>query len=199
MAIDLQTLDWKKLVRTLAPAVATAFGTPVMGLAVGALSTAIFGDDAHDATEVTTAIQSGSLTSEQFGRIKEADIAFQQRMGELKIDLAKLEAESDKVFLQDIQDARARQVATKDIMPQVIFFMLFALYISEFMLFYFGQMPTDDFVRALITRAFSTVEVGTSSAIAYFIGSSRGSARKTELAAGAPPQGNGSANVPPSQ
>jgi hypothetical protein len=39
----------------------------------------------------------------------------------------------------------------------------------------FGAIPEDDYVRALITRSFATIETGLTAAIAYFIGSSRGS------------------------
>jgi hypothetical protein len=192
---DASSFDWKKLVGTLAPAVASAFGTPALGIGVKMLSNAIFGTDNASPDQIAAAIAGGQLTGEQIAAIKAADNAFQVRMKELDVDLAKLSADTDAAYLKDVQDARARQIATKDVMPQIIFFMLFLLYAAEFLLFYFGKMPTDDFVRALITRAFSTVEVGTGTAIAYFIGTSRGSARKTEILAGAPAQGNGPAKA----
>ncbi|VTU36975.1 hypothetical protein [Variovorax sp. PBL-E5] len=172
---DASSFDWKKLVGTLAPAVANAFGTPALGIGVTMLSNAIFGKPDASTDDIATAIASGQLTGEQIAAIKAADNDFQTKMKELDVDLAKLAADTDAAYLKDVQDARARQVATKDYMPQVIFFLLLGLYACEFALFYFGKMPTDEFVRALITRAFSTVEVGFTGAVAYFIGSSHGS------------------------
>lgn len=167
--------DWKKLVGTLAPAVASAFGTPAMGAAVAVLSNAIFGRSDASADDVVAAVAGGQLTGEQLAAIRKADNDFKIAMGQQGIDLAKLEADTDAAYLRDVQDARARQVATRDYMPQVIFFLLLAVYAGEVALFYFGKMPADEFVRALMTRAFSTVEIGLTSAIAFFIGSSRGS------------------------
>ena len=167
--------DWKKLVGTLAPAVATAFGTPAMGLAVSALSNAIFGRSDASADEVATAIAGGQLTGEQIAAIRAADNQFKIQMRQLDIDLVKLEQASELAYLEDVQDARARQVATKDNTPQVILAVLFLLWAGTFALFYFAPLPADEFLRALIVRAYATVETGLTGAIAYFIGSSRGS------------------------
>lgn len=167
--------DWKKIVGTVAPAVASAFGTPAMGVAVAALSNVIFGRVDASAEDVAGAIANGQLTGEQLVAIRQADNDFKVKMGQMGLDLQKLELDTEQAYLKDVQDARARQVATKDYMPQVIFFILLSVYVLEVCLFFFGQMPSDEFVRALMTRAFSTVEIGLTGAIAYFIGSSRGS------------------------
>jgi len=107
--------------------------------------------------------------------VRAADAQLKIRLEELGFDLAKLESESEQAYLKDVQDARARQVASGDKMPQVIFYILLVVYVAEMSLLYFGRMPTDEFTRALITRGFGTVEGGMVGAIAYFIGSSRGS------------------------
>lgn len=167
--------DWKRLVRTLAPAAATAFGTPAMGLAVSALSNAIFGREDASADEVATAIAGGNLTGEQIQAIRAADNEFKLKMQALNIDLAKLEADTELAYLEDVQNARARQVATKDPTPQIILAVLFVLWSATFAAFYLLPLPADDFVRALVVRAYATVETGLTGAIAYFIGSSRGS------------------------
>ena len=167
--------DWKKIVGTLAPAVASAFGTPAMGVAVAALSNAIFGRADAGVDEVAGAISGGQLTGEQIVAIRQADNDFKLRMGQMGVDLHKLEADTEQAYLKDVQDARARQIATRDPTPQVILAVLFVLWAGTFVLFYFAPLPVDDFLRALIVRAYATVETGLTGAIAYFIGSSRGS------------------------
>lgn len=167
--------DWKKVVRTLAPAAATAFGTPVMGLAVTALSNAIFGSPDHSADDVATAISSGSLSGEQIVAIKAADNDFRIKMQQMQIDLARMEVETDTAYLKDVQDARARQVATKDPTPQIILGVAALIYLLQFVIFIFWHLPDDEFTRALIVRGFGTVDGVLLTCVAYFVGSSRGS------------------------
>lgn len=168
-------MDWKKFVGNIAPVLGTALGGPLAGAAVKVLSTAILGKEDGTEAELAEAITNGQLSGEQIVAIKAAEQAFAVRMRELDIDVMKINQAADEAVLKDVQDARARQVATKDVMPQVVFFLLLGVYAIEVLLFFFGKMPDDEFVRALMTRAFSTVEIGLTGAIAYFIGSSRGS------------------------
>jgi hypothetical protein len=169
------TFDWKKVVQTVSPVLASALGGPLAGAAVSALGTAILGKPDASQDEIATAIASGALTGDQIVAMKAADVAFQTRMRELDIDLAKLDQEADAAVLADIQSARARQVETKDYMPQIIFGLLLLVYVSEVMMFFYGKMPEDEYTKALMTRAFGTVEGGLTGAVAYFLGSSRGS------------------------
>lgn len=185
--------DWKKLVAGIAPVLGTALGGPLAGQAISMLGQALGLGDSASENDVASVVASGRLTGDQVVAMREADNAFKTRMRELDIDIEKLNADTERAYLQDIQDARARQVMTKDTMPQQILYILLFVYVLEVVLFYFGKMPQDEFVRALMTRAFATVELGLSSAIAYFIGSSRGSkqsgdaVRKIAEQAGAKP------------
>lgn len=171
--------DWKRLIAGIAPTIATALGGPLAGTAVGAIAAA-FGlgagaTEADVAAAVKSAAASGSLTGEQVVALKQADLAFQQRMRELDIDVLKINQAADEAVLRDVQDARARQVATRDWMPQVIFFLMLAAELGLLWLFIRGNLPTDEYTRALITTAFGAVNSGFVGAVAYFIGSSRGS------------------------
>lgn len=167
--------DWKKLVGGIAPILGTALGGPLAGQAISMLGAALgLGSDASEG-DVAAAVTSGRLSGEQIVAMKQAENDFAAKMREFDIDVMKINAASDAALLQDVQDARARQVSTKDYMPQIIFFLFLAIYIMEVAMFFFGKMPTDEYVRALMTRAFGTVEAGVVGAVAYFIGSSRGS------------------------
>lgn len=160
--------DWKEVIQSVAPGLATAFGGPLAGAAVKVIADKVLGKPDASQNEVIEALSSGALTGDQIVALKTAEQQFQ-------LEINRVNADTEKAYLQDVQDARARQIAIKDTMPQTIFFLLLAVYVLEFGVFVSGIVPQDDFVRALLTRAFATVETGLTGAIAYFIGSSRGS------------------------
>ena len=167
--------DWKRLVAGIAPALGTALGGPLIGAAVAELGAALLGNRDATETDIAAALSSGRLGPEQIVAIKQAENALAIRMRELDIDVLKINQAAEDAYLRDVQDARARQVATRDPTPQVILAVLFLLWAATFAAFYFGTLPADEFIRALIVRAYATVETGLTGAIAYFIGSSRGS------------------------
>jgi hypothetical protein len=167
--------DWKKLVGGIAPALGLALGGPLAGAAIGVLAEALLGNKDAPEADVVAALSSGRLTGEQVVAIKQAEQAFTVRMRELDIDVLKLNQAADAAVLADVQDARARQVATKDLAPQVILAVAAAIYFAQFAVFIFGSLPADEFTRALIVRGFGTVDGVLLTCVAYFVGSSRGS------------------------
>lgn len=173
--------DWKKLIAGLAPTLGTALGGPLAGMAIKVIADKVLGNPNATESDVAQALQNGQLTGEQIVALRTADQAFSTRMRELDIDVMKINQAGDEAYLHDIQDARARQIATKDHMPEIIFGIFVAVYVIEVVMFYFGKMPEDEFVRALMTRAFGTVEGGLVGAVAYFIGSSRGSKQSADV------------------
>jgi hypothetical protein len=162
--------DWKSLVGSVSPILATALGGPLAGAAVKVIADKVLGQPDATTEDVAAALSAGSLTGEQVIALRQAEYAF-------KLEVSRLEQATDVAYLADVQDARRRQVETKDRMPQAILWVLFVLYAAQFAAFYLLPMPSDEFLRAMILRAYSTVEVGLTGAIAYFIGSSRGSKR----------------------
>lgn len=81
------SFDWKKLVGTVAPTLATALGGPLAGAAVGAISQAVLGKDNGTEDEISVALASAS--PDVLAKIKEVDNTFKVRMEELKVDLIK--------------------------------------------------------------------------------------------------------------
>lgn len=104
--------DWKSLVNTVAPAIGTALGGPLGGLAVRAVAGAILGNP--DATEAETAAALAVATPDQLLALKKADQDFTAQMKALDIDLAKIDA-------ADRDSARKREVDTQDhVTPRVL-------------------------------------------------------------------------------
>ena len=98
--------DWIDTLEKLAPTVASALGSPVAGMAVGALESAlgVSGDD------VQKTIETGKLTGDQVAAIQQAEIQIKARAQELGLDFAKLTNE-------DRASARAMQANVKSWVP----------------------------------------------------------------------------------
>ena len=92
--------DWLDTVEKLAPTVASALGSPVAGMAVSALESALgmSGDD------VQKTIESNKLTADQVAAIQLAEINLKAKAQELGLDFAKL-SNDDRASARDMQKA----------------------------------------------------------------------------------------------
>ena len=101
--------DWIDTLEKLAPTVASALGSPVAGMAVGALESALgmSGDD------VQKTIETGKLTGEQVAAIQQAELAIKAKAQELGLDFAKLGNE-------DRASARQMQTTVKSWIPSFL-------------------------------------------------------------------------------
>lgn len=97
--------DWKAIVGTVAPALATALGGPLAGTAVAAIGKAIGLGDGASEEQVALAMQ--QMTPEQIADLKKANLAFEQRMAELQVDVKRLD-------MEDRKSARERESTTGD-------------------------------------------------------------------------------------
>mgnify|MGYP001562219202 CR=1 FL=1 len=100
--------DWKSLVRTVAPGLATALGGPLAGWAMGAISTAILGQPNGSEAEIEQAL--ASATPDHLLALKKANQDFTVKMKELDIDLERIDAE-------DRRSARDMQMETRSWIP----------------------------------------------------------------------------------
>ncbi len=99
------SFDWKKLVGSIAPTIATALGGPLAGAATAAISSAVLGKPDASEDELSTALAAAS--PDTLAKIKEADNNFKIKMQELGVDL-------EKARYQDVQNARAMNIARPD-------------------------------------------------------------------------------------
>ena len=97
--------DWKALLKSITPTIATALGGPLAGVATQVLSKALF--DRDDGTEEELKAVLTQPDPDTLLKVKEADQAFTAKMEELGIKL-------EEVHAADRKDARAREVALKD-------------------------------------------------------------------------------------
>jgi len=98
--------SWIDTVAKLAPTVASALGSPVAGMAVGALESAL----GMSGDEVQKTVESGKLTGDQVAAIQQAELAIKAKAQELGLDFAKLTNE-------DRASARLMQANVKSWVP----------------------------------------------------------------------------------
>lgn len=177
--------DWKAVVQSVAPTLATALGGPLAGVAVGALSEAVLGKKNGTEKEISQALQTAS--PDLLLAMKKADQDFQVRMTELGVDL-------EKLANQDRDSARQREIAVKDKTPSRLAYMIiggfFAISIAQII----GLMGYGDIVSKvppqgwlLIGNISGYLANEAKAAASYFFGTTEGSKEKTDLLARAEP------------
>ncbi|MBC2741601.1 MAG: hypothetical protein HGJ93_00750 [Desulfosarcina sp.] len=163
--------DWKQLVRTVAPGIASVFGTPLAGMATKVIADAVLGpgkDQDKDIDDQLNAAMIGA-SPDVLIRIKEADQQFTVEMRKLDIDL-------EKMAYADVASARNREIQIKDKMPAVIATILIIMFgLALGALFKYDIPEANKTVVMSMVGSLGTMAV---TAAAYYLGSSRGSARK---------------------
>lgn len=178
----LDDFDWKAALKTVAPTVASIFGTPLAGAGVRVLLDAIFPDDdnaaippAQQEEKLAEALKSG-LSPEQLAAMKQADYAFQQRIAELNLEELKVDA-------GDRDSARKREMAVKDRVPAVLATVAVVGFFGVLAALFLMVPPKDngDVIYLLLGQVAGAYAM----VLAYYFGSSSGSAAKTSALADA--------------
>jgi hypothetical protein len=156
-------MDWLKQV---APTIATAFGGPLAGLAVDAISKAI----GIDPKDVNKTIAEGKLSSDQILAIKQAEIAMAARAQELGLDF-------EKIAVDDRKSAREMQSATQSWIPGL---MAIAVTIGFFGILV-GLMTEHFKTSDALMLMLGSLGTAWTGIIAFYFGSSAGSQKKDEL------------------
>lgn len=162
--------DWKAIVKTVAPGIASVFGTPLAGIAVQAVAGAIL---PPAAPQTEDAIATALRTQPDLAlKLKQADLDFKKAMAEAGIKL-------DDIAAQDRANARAREIATGDLTPKVLagVFTLGWFCIQWYLLAH--VIPQE--MREIIMRTLGTLDMTLGAIIYYYYGSSASSDRKTEM------------------
>jgi len=166
--------DWKSIVRTVAPGLATALGGPLAGVAAAALSDALLGRPDGSEADISQAVAVGG--ADALVKIKAAEQAFQVRMRELDIDL-------ERIHQADRDGARKREAASGDTWtPRLLaigitcgFFGVLSWLLAE------GKPETGGDALLVMLGALGGAWA---SVVAYYFGSSAGSREKTALLGG---------------
>ena len=163
------SFDWKSIVGTVAPTLATMLGGPLAGMATKALSDSLLGKPDGTEKEIAAAITSGG--PELLSKLREADQKFALEMKKLDIDL-------EKISSDDRDSARKREIAVKDKTPAVIAMVSFMGFFGVLAALMFRDIPVGAKDSLLIM--LGTLGGIVTSIVAYYYGSSSGSAAKSK-------------------
>jgi hypothetical protein len=164
------SFNWKTLVGSVAPTLATALGGPLAGMAVQAIGGAL---GLSDATEEKLSQTLAGAKPEDLLKLKQADQDFAVKMKSLDIDLVRIAA-------ADTDSARKREMAVKDRTPSVLaaVFIIGAIAIGIAVISGNAPAMKDASVAALAGTIVGYVFNDVKQIVAYYFGSSAGSVSK---------------------
>ena len=149
------------LIGQVAPTIATALGGPLAGMAVKAVSSALFGH--QDASEDEIMAAMGTATPDQLTALKKIDADFKVQMKSLDIDL-------EKIAASDRDSARNMQIQTHDWTPRVIAIVVILAWV--FIQWHLFNSVIPDTMRELIARVLGTLDASLTLVLSYYFGSS---------------------------
>lgn len=157
------------LIGSIAPTIATALGGPVAGMAVKAVSNALFGHENGTEDDIMTAL--ANPTGDQLAALKKIDADFKVQMKSLDIDL-------EQISEQDRDSARQMQIATRSWLPEVLAILVTAGFFGIIIfILKFGLPESGKEAILLLVGSLGTAWTGV---MAFYFGSSAGSKQKTE-------------------
>jgi hypothetical protein len=175
--------DWKSVVGTVAPTIATALGGPLAGVAVSSLAAAFGLSPDADEKQVAQCVQKASF--EQLTELKKVDSDFKAKMAELEVDLV-------RISVEDKKDARQREIDSDDsstprvlaiinvvgnLLVSAAIFYAMALYMNGTL----SEIKVPEFLVALIGGVVSNIYSSSKQVMEYYFGSSSSSNSQNRL------------------
>jgi VIT1/CCC1 family predicted Fe2+/Mn2+ transporter len=171
-------MDWKSIVKTVAPTLATALGGPLSGAAVSILSNAILGTNGTE-NDVSEAILRG-LTPEAQLALRKADQDF-------AVQVQTLANDAIKTYMDDVQDARKHNSSNQNIVKLAyIILSIFAAIMACALVFSLLKAGDINPAESALTGAVVGYVAGLAQqVVGFFFGSSSSSDKKTDAMADA--------------
>ncbi len=161
-----------RALRDVAPTLAGAFGGPLAGAATETVSRAIFGDSHGDEAALETAVLAGA--PETLAALRQAEVEFRKAVLSVVI-------EEQKLANEDRANARARQIAVRDITPTLLGLSVIAGFFFVLAVMLWRELPAQAETEfSIMLGALATM---TAAVVNYFFGSSVGSREKTKIMA----------------
>jgi hypothetical protein len=169
-------MDFTQVIKTIAPTVASALGGPLAGAAVSALG-AIFGISEPTQDKIASAITGAQMTSAQVEQIKALELQYQNDEKERQFKYTELE-------FKDLDSARTREAKVQDHTNRNLAYTIVCAFVALVGATLLGVTKVDSVLAGTLVGYLSAK---CEQVLSYYFGSSRGSERKTELLAAAPP------------
>lgn len=158
--------DWRSLLSTVAPGIATAFGGPLAGMAVAAIGKAL---NVPEPTQEKIQAALAGATPDDMLKLKTAEDQFQKDMKSLDIDLERINA-------GDRDSARKMQVENKSWTPHVLAIVITVGFFGILVGMLTGHMSSKDSPELLLL--IGSLSTAWGMVVSFFYGSSTGSQAK---------------------
>lgn len=165
-------MSWLDTIKVIAPTVATALGSPLAGAAILAIGE-LFGMKEPTQGKIKDLIESGNLTGEMVVQMKELELRYKNEELERGFKYAELE-------FKDVDSARGREIAVKDHTNQILAYIVVIAFISTAVAVLGGYAKVESVLAGTI---IGYVSAKCEQVLSYYFGSSKSSARKTEIIA----------------
>lgn len=168
-------MDWKDTLAKLAPTVATALLGPLGGAAVSAIGS-IFGIDGAKAADIQKAIETGQLKPEQIAELRKLELQYTQDEKERGFRYAEL-------AFKDRDSARGANTSggiQKQLFAMSALLLLATLGTEIYIMFNGYPVGLPDIIVGRILGLMDSIAL---MVLAYYYGTSSGSALKTDLLA----------------
>ncbi len=165
-------MNWKSIVGTVAPTIATALGGPMAGAAVKFLGDKFLGDENASEKQVAEFVTNSNPA--QLLELKKADQDFSVKMEELGVDVFKLEVEDKKSARQSHKDSNmpAIMCVALTVIMACILWALFYVTVPE------GAKEVLFMVLGIVVKEWAN-------SLHYYYGTTRSSSEKNKLMSGA--------------
>lgn len=171
-------MDWKNVVGSVAPVLGAALGGPLGGAAVSVIADAL---GLNEQTESAIKNALSGTTPEQLLAIKNAENDFAFKMQELGFHSVR---DMEKLAVDDRDSARKREMAVGDKTARNLAYAITVGFFGILVGLMFIEVDTNKEILYMMLGALGSAWAGV---IAYYFGSTAGSAKKTELLAKAQP------------
>ena len=164
-------MDWESTLATVAPAIATALGGPLAGVAVSMAGKALGLGDGATESDVEAAVLSGN--PDVLVRLREVNTQFERDMKALDIDLERIHA-GDRLSARDLAKTKGTFVQTA---LTVLFCSVFAVLMGQI---FTGQEVVHSSMRDIANFLLGTLTGILMQQMNFWFGSSSGSKEKTQ-------------------
>lgn len=174
-------MDWKKIkpwIAKAAPWLGAALGGP-FGAEAGALVAAALGTSDGSPEAVAQVLKAGQLTGEQYAKLREAELAYQEKMVAMGFTTLK---ELEEIAFKDRDSARNREIQTGDSWtPRVLAAVVILgwFWVQWFLLH--AVVPEDN--REIVIRGLGTLDLAVGMVLGYYFGTSASSRSKDQVIA----------------
>lgn len=161
-------MDWKNIVKSIAPVLGTALGSPMAGIAIKVLGDQFLGDPDADESDVAEYVMSAN--PEKLLEMKRIDAQFKTDMEKLGVDVFSLE-------VADRSNARENHKNSKT--PAIILYILTILIALIVYGLMFHQIPEGN--KNTIYMIVGQIVTAWTGSIYYWCGTTKGSSDKNKL------------------